>query len=92
MDSLKIDRSFISGMAESNAASAIIHTLVQLGKTLDIETLAEGIELPAQLEKLQEEQCDQGQGFLFARPLDVSAIEEFLDTPRPAVTPSLAPS
>jgi diguanylate cyclase (GGDEF)-like protein len=79
VDALKIDRSFISGIASSDSAAAIIHTLVQLGKTLDIETLAEGIEQPAQLEKLQEEHCDQGQGFLFARPLDVPGIEDFLE-------------
>ncbi len=79
VDALKIDRSFIAGIASSDAAAAIIRTLVQLGKTLDIETLAEGIEQPAQLEKLQQENCDQGQGFLFARPLDVSGVEEFFE-------------
>ena len=51
---------------------------MQLGKTLDIETLAEGIEEPAQLEALQREHCDHGQGFLFARPLPAVAVEEFL--------------
>jgi EAL domain-containing protein (putative c-di-GMP-specific phosphodiesterase class I) len=79
VDALKIDRSFISGIASSDAAAAIISTLVALGKTLGIDTLAEGIEQPAQLEKLQQEQCDQGQGFLFARPLDVPGIEDFLE-------------
>lgn len=74
-----LDRSFISGIASSDSAAAIIRTLVQLGKTLDIETLAEGIEQPAQLEKLQQEHCDQGQGFLFARPLDVTGVEDFLE-------------
>jgi EAL domain-containing protein (putative c-di-GMP-specific phosphodiesterase class I) len=78
VDALKIDRSFIAGIASSDASAAIIRTLVQLGKTLDIETLAEGIEERAQLEKLQQEQCDQGQGFLFARPLDVAGVEAFL--------------
>jgi diguanylate cyclase (GGDEF)-like protein/PAS domain S-box-containing protein len=78
VDALKIDRSFISGIASSDAAAAIISTLVALGKTLNIETLAEGIEQPAQLEKLQQEHCDQGQGFLFARPLDVAGVEDFL--------------
>ncbi|MHB8241727.1 MAG: putative bifunctional diguanylate cyclase/phosphodiesterase [Solirubrobacteraceae bacterium] len=78
-DALKIDRSFIDGIATSKASAAVIHTLVQLGKVLDIETLAEGIEDQAQLEALQREHCDQGQGFLFSRPLDVTAIERFLD-------------
>lgn len=79
VDALKIDRSFIAGIASSDASAAIIRTLVQLGKTLGIETLAEGIEQPAQLAKLQEEQCDKGQGFMFARPLEVDAVEAFLD-------------
>ncbi|HZL48770.1 MAG TPA: EAL domain-containing protein [Solirubrobacteraceae bacterium] len=78
-DALKIDRSFISGIAASKESAALIHTLVQLGKTLDIETLAEGIEDQAQLETLQREHCDHGQGFLFSRPLDVDAVEQFLN-------------
>jgi diguanylate cyclase (GGDEF)-like protein len=77
-DALKIDRSFISGIAASEQSAALVHTLVQLGKSLGIETLAEGIEDQAQLETLQREHCDQGQGFLFSRPLEVDAIEEFL--------------
>jgi EAL domain-containing protein (putative c-di-GMP-specific phosphodiesterase class I) len=60
---------------------ALIHTLVQLGKTLGIETLAEGIEEEAQLQTLQRERCDHGQGFLFSRPLQVEQIEEFLAAP-----------
>ena len=79
VDALKIDRSFISGIAGSKGSAALIHTLVQLGKTLDIETLAEGIEEQSQLETLQREHCDHGQGFLFSRPLDVDAVEKFLN-------------
>ena len=77
-DALKIDRSFITSIAESKQSTAIIHTLVQLGKTLGIETLAEGIEDHNQLEALQREHCDQGQGFLFSRPLPANAVEGFL--------------
>ncbi|MGO9761684.1 MAG: putative bifunctional diguanylate cyclase/phosphodiesterase [Solirubrobacteraceae bacterium] len=79
-DALKIDRSFISNIAASKQSAALIRTLVQLGKTLEIETLAEGIEDQLQLKALQREQCDQGQGFLFSRPLDAHAIEAFLET------------
>lgn len=89
VDALKIDRSFISGIAGSNGSAALIHTLVQLGKTLDIETLAEGIEERSQLETLQREHCDHGQGFLFSRPLDVDAVERFLAATQPK-TPSHA--
>jgi diguanylate cyclase (GGDEF)-like protein len=79
-DVLKIDRSFVTGIATSDESAALIHTLVQLGKALHIETLAEGIEDQAQLETLQREHCDHGQGFLFSRPLEVEALEEFLET------------
>ena len=78
-DALKIDRSFISNIASSKQSTALLRTLVQLGKTLEIDTLAEGIEDQAQLATLQREQCDHGQGFLFSRPLDVTAVEAFLD-------------
>ncbi|MFI4984566.1 MAG: EAL domain-containing protein [Solirubrobacterales bacterium] len=90
-DALKIDRSFIEGIATSRESAALIHTLVQLGKALDVETLAEGIEEPAQLEALQHEQCDLGQGFLFSRPLDADGVEEYLTT-RSSMTPSPARS
>ena len=59
--------------------NALIRTLVQLGKTLGLETLAEGIEESEQYSQLEREQCDSGQGFLYARPLDVCAVETFLD-------------
>ena len=81
VDALKIDRSFISGVAATSQSKALIHTLVQLGKTLGLETLGEGIEEHAQLENLRREQCDLGQGFLFARPLDPIGIDRLLATP-----------
>ena len=78
VDALKIDRSFISGVASNPEAKALIHTLVQLGKSLGIETLAEGIEESSQLDHLQREACDSGQGYLFARPLAADAVSELL--------------
>jgi diguanylate cyclase (GGDEF)-like protein/PAS domain S-box-containing protein len=78
VDALKIDRSFIAAMADSPESSALIHTLVELGRTLGLETLAEGIEDDEQLLKLQQEHCDRGQGFLFSRPIEPDAIEAFL--------------
>jgi EAL domain-containing protein (putative c-di-GMP-specific phosphodiesterase class I) len=83
-DALKIDRSFIGDIASSEQSTALIHTLVQLGKALHIETLAEGIEDQVQLRTLQREHCDHGQGFLFSRPLDVEAVEAFLHDADPA--------
>jgi diguanylate cyclase (GGDEF)-like protein len=78
VDALKIDRSFISGLTDNQEGETLLHALVQLGKSLSIETLAEGIEHQRELSLLQDEQCDSGQGFLFARPLDATATEAFL--------------
>jgi diguanylate cyclase (GGDEF)-like protein len=77
VDALKIDRSFISRLTQSPEGETLIRTLVQLGKALSIETLAEGIERHHELDMLKDEQCDSGQGFLFARPLDASTAEAF---------------
>ncbi len=79
VDALKIDRSFISGISSSRQAGALMHTLIQLGKTLGLETLGEGIEEPAQLQQLIHEECDSGQGFLFARPLNVDTVTRLLE-------------
>jgi diguanylate cyclase (GGDEF)-like protein len=84
VDALKIDQSFIEGVANSAESSALLHTLVGLGKTLHLRTLAEGIENNAQLTELQDQQCDQGQGFLYARPLDADGITEFLGANPPS--------
>jgi diguanylate cyclase (GGDEF)-like protein len=78
VDALKIDRSFISRLTHDVQGETLIRTLVQLGKALSIETLAEGIEQQQELSLLRDEQCDSGQGFLFARPLDAAATEAFL--------------
>jgi diguanylate cyclase (GGDEF)-like protein len=78
VDALKIDRSFTAAVADSPAAGELIHTLVGLGKALHLETLAEGIEYPHQLEQLQREGCDSGQGFMFARGLSASEMTDFL--------------
>jgi diguanylate cyclase (GGDEF)-like protein len=81
VDALKIDRSFISGIGDSPESAGLIRTVIQLGKTLGIETVAEGIEIQSQLDVLKREGCDSGQGYLFARPLPVPDLEDFLDLP-----------
>jgi diguanylate cyclase (GGDEF)-like protein len=78
VDALKIDRSFLSQLTENPEGETLIRTLVQLGKALSIETLAEGIEHRKELALLQEENCDSGQGYLFARPLEAADAEAFL--------------
>jgi diguanylate cyclase (GGDEF)-like protein len=77
VDSLKIDRSFIAQLTAPEGET-LMRTLVQLGKALSIETLAEGIEQERELTLLREQDCDSGQGFLFARPLDAGDVDGFL--------------
>jgi diguanylate cyclase (GGDEF)-like protein len=90
VDALKIDRSFISKMSNDAEGETLIRTLVQLGKSLSIETLAEGIEQAQELSLLREESCDTGQGFLFARPLDMEECETFLENWSGAVSATSA--
>jgi EAL domain-containing protein (putative c-di-GMP-specific phosphodiesterase class I) len=80
IDVLKIDQSFVSGMSDTKESAAIVHALVQLGKVLGLETVAEGVESEDQRRKLEAEDVNVGQGFLFARPLDVQAMDELLNT------------
>jgi len=79
IDVLKIDRSFVTGIADTAEAAALLHTMVQLGKALGLETVAEGIENDAQRTHVTAENVDTGQGFLFARPLDVEAVNRLLE-------------
>jgi diguanylate cyclase (GGDEF)-like protein len=86
VDTIKIDRSFISAMCESSESATLVRTLVQLGKTLKLETLAEGIEEQGQYTSLQQEQCDSGQGYLFAKPLASDELMRFISEPQPTIT------
>jgi predicted signal transduction protein with EAL and GGDEF domain len=67
---LKIDRTFVTGLCDSADSRALAHTLTALGKTLGLQTLAEGVEEPAQLEILKHEECDLGQGLSVRTPTD----------------------
>jgi diguanylate cyclase (GGDEF)-like protein/PAS domain S-box-containing protein len=71
-DKIKIDQSFVRGLAANNDAQAIVRAIVNLGKGLGVIITAEGIETEAELSFLRAEGCHQGQGFLFskARPND----------------------
>ena len=74
IDVLKIDQSFVSGIGETAAAGALVHSLVELGKALGIRTIAEGVETEAQRQTLIAENTDEAQGFYFARPMDFVSV------------------
>jgi diguanylate cyclase (GGDEF)-like protein/PAS domain S-box-containing protein len=79
VDALKIDRSFINGMADSPESTVLIHTMVALAHALGLGTVAEGIEESSQLETLRDQGCERGQGYLVSRPVEPAAILELLD-------------
>jgi EAL domain-containing protein (putative c-di-GMP-specific phosphodiesterase class I) len=75
VDTLKVDRSFVSGMGKSPQDSAIVQSVITLARTLGLSVTAEGIETVGQLEELREFACDEGQGFLFAYPQPAEAVD-----------------
>jgi diguanylate cyclase (GGDEF)-like protein/PAS domain S-box-containing protein len=84
VDILKIDRSFINAITSREKVPAIVRGLLELGRTLELETIAEGVEYEVQRDRLREERCDLAQGFLFARPLDEAEAELLLMRLEPA--------
>ena len=79
VDALKIDRSFVSSLDTPGGGSeAIIRSTVALAHSLGLRVIAEGVETPAQAERLRELHCDDGQGFLFSKPLSAEQMNELL--------------
>jgi EAL domain-containing protein (putative c-di-GMP-specific phosphodiesterase class I) len=77
-DGLKIDRSFLSRLEESEDDQAIIHAIVGLGRALALTVTAEGIETAEHLAMLKAVACDEGQGYFLSRPLDIDAFNRLL--------------
>jgi EAL domain-containing protein (putative c-di-GMP-specific phosphodiesterase class I) len=81
VDILKIDRSFVETITEDGALPPIVRGLLDLGHTLNMEIVAEGIELDVQRTWLRDQNCGLGQGYLFSRPLPAEDARRFLDQP-----------
>ena len=84
LDELKIDRSFVTPVADDPSAAAIVASVVSLGHALGLLVVAEGIETAAQLETLRDLGCDLGQGFYLARPAPAGDLTPVLRRPRTA--------
>ena len=78
IDVLKLDRSFITSLEEHAEFSAVIQAVVTLAHALGLSVVAEGIEDPQQLEVLQSLNCDRLQGYLFARPMPLPQVIDFV--------------
>jgi diguanylate cyclase (GGDEF)-like protein/PAS domain S-box-containing protein len=81
LDILKIDRSFVSGVTENGAKTALTRTVLDLARSLGLATIAEGIETEEQRDALLAMGCQEAQGFLFARPLDGDRLAALLGVP-----------
>jgi len=79
IDTLKIDKSFIQDAEVSADSASIVNTIVILGKTMNLTVTAEGVETKGQLQLLQENGCDEVQGYFFAKPMPLQDVEEYLN-------------
>jgi diguanylate cyclase (GGDEF)-like protein/PAS domain S-box-containing protein len=90
VDLLKIDRTFVRDLESGDgAARSIVHAVCALGRALNVEVSAEGIETERQLAEVKAAGCSRGQGFLFSRPVDAAALSRFLRTANRPSRPSL---
>ena len=78
LDRLKIDRSFVQDLPHSAGAAAIARAIVQMGRSLNLQVVAEGVENTAQRDWLRNQGCDAQQGFLAGEPMDAAAFEAWL--------------
>ncbi|MED1721196.1 EAL domain-containing protein [Mesorhizobium sp. M00.F.Ca.ET.186.01.1.1] len=78
VDTIKIDASFIRDIHHNQESQAIVKAIVTIAQSLNMNVIAEGIELNDQAAALQKNGCDHGQGYLFSRPLATDDFERYL--------------
>ena len=78
LNTLKIDRSFVSDVLTDNSSQSIVRTVIALGQSLGMSIIAEGVETEAQLQFLLNAGCEQFQGYYFSKPLPLEAFEAYV--------------
>jgi EAL domain-containing protein (putative c-di-GMP-specific phosphodiesterase class I) len=78
VNTLKIDRKFVERLGGGNGDVSIVGGVVAMAHALDMSVVAEGVETESELRKVTEMECDEAQGFLFARPLTAVAVSGLL--------------
>jgi EAL domain-containing protein (putative c-di-GMP-specific phosphodiesterase class I) len=81
VDILKIDKSFVDGLSHAGKEQEIAQSIIELGRSLDMELVAEGVERIEQLGWLRARKCDMVQGYFFSRPVPPAEIEDLLEPP-----------
>lgn len=89
LDRLKIDRSFIRGIAVDPEDATIVKAIISLGKLLGLSVIAEGIEKSDQISLLQEQGCNEVQGYYYGRPMPSELFEEFISTSGHCLVPEV---
>lgn len=75
---IKIDQSFVRGILTSKRDASVIRAILDMARNFDLETIAEGIETEAEYDCLRQEKCDEGQGYLFGKPMSAPQFELLL--------------
>jgi diguanylate cyclase (GGDEF)-like protein len=78
VDEIKIDRSFVMGLTPDSEDAVIVRSTVELGRSLGLRVVAEGVETPSAWEQLEEYGCDQAQGYYLSRPMPAPEITAWL--------------
>jgi EAL domain-containing protein (putative c-di-GMP-specific phosphodiesterase class I) len=78
VDTLKIDRAFVDGLGHDAHGTAIVRSMINIAASLSLSVTAEGIETAEQFEALRAMACDQGQGYLFSRPVPQDSFAPLL--------------
>jgi EAL domain-containing protein (putative c-di-GMP-specific phosphodiesterase class I) len=79
VDKLKIDQSFVRDLVTDVNDMAIVRAIIQLGKSLDMRVIAEGVETAEQLDFLGSHECDEAQGYFICRPKAAADLDDWLD-------------
>ena len=92
IDTLKIDKSFVSDVCKDPHDTAIVRAIIHLGHALDLAVVAEGVETKEQLQYLSALECDVVQGFLFSKAISAKAFEELLMEQRRVTSGNVSPT
>ncbi|WP_323150939.1 putative bifunctional diguanylate cyclase/phosphodiesterase [Pseudomonas glycinae] len=83
IDVLKIDQSFIRGLSHDSSDAALVGAIISLGKSLNLNVIAEGVETAQELAFLKDHHCEEGQGYYFSKALPVDAFARLLTSAQP---------
>jgi len=83
IDVLKIDQSFIRGLSHDSSDAALVGAIISLGKSLNLNVIAEGVETAQELAFLKDHHCEEGQGYYFSKALPVDAFARLLASAQP---------